>query len=1671
MKRRIRLLVAAALAIFICISAAAWAQRATAADEPRSPSIADKPFGNTGIEECRAAAAAERDKLASGIMPRAIQVDIGQNTTMNADAGYNGDSQVEADAELDLNGHTLTVNGNLVILGTVHVDNGSLIVNGNITINGGLLLMTEASSHVTVSGKFVTAGRDSTGKMTAGTLEVRGDFAQYSVYSDKAFCPSGSFITKLTGSTASRLVYFDSPNASWFGNYDFTGTFKATSVFSMKLSLSSAAQLALPHLYIQGFLNGKALTVPGNTVVSGSLTPGGGSLNVGGPLLVDANGGIAMYNPADQVVVDGNFETGGLCDCRAGRLEIHGNFTQFGLVSGFRDNSYVGLPAHVTKIVGADRRVRFDSPATSYFGQLDCTDATLTDDSTLSLNCNLTTDEAWACSDLYYGGNLNGHNFTTSGNLFARQITLGGGSLTVEHNFTSAANNCLTMTNPADYVLVKGDFIASCAMDPGSITAGTLEIRGNFSQMRNASAFIASGTHRTILSGANKLVTFANPGQSWFNGVALAGGATFAPGSVLSMKCNLAGDASLEVPTLYYSGSLGGHTLAVNGALHIFGDTNPAGGTLSATGDVSLDGTLTMAGGTDRLECGGAFTGAGVASLSAGTSEYKKSFHYSGASFSCTGSHVATLSGGAAMPVIFDHPAQGWFSAVAIAPGTALSPGSVLSVKAAGSADMALTVPRLYLQGNLGGRSLSLTGSLTVPPGTSLAIGGGSLAVSGSMLLDNATLEMTNTADRVTVGGTFTAGGQDETGKLTNGKLTIRGDFMQSAAYSAKSFACSGAHATLFTGMSEQRVYFASPGAASGSAFAKLYVMNSAVIFQTPFYYTSMLTTSADLKTLTGTGGQLVPAFSPEIKNYIYVLPKGSVSTTLTATVEFQNMTLNGNAATSLTLPVSGVPYGGAVAETIAVGAMDGIAENTYTIKVEQLNFDLGSIGLSAGSLNPAFDPGTYHYSVVIPASAEKLTISPHPANPDASVAIAGQAAASGEYALNPGEAALAAIAVTGQDGVSTRTYSLDIARDAMLTGIEASTGTMNFASQSPAASLDIGADQPTVTIMPHAAAGCSFTIDGSAQPTATYALTPGEQKTAVIEATAGTTHFTYTVAVRRLPVLSGFLRTPIADAVLSPAFDPAGGAFTLTVPASVVNINVMPQRADCTRLTIDGAVTDSEMLQLAPGESRTLAIEAEKGQLKVTFSLTVVKRPIITNLMLSVGTLSPAFSPTLLSYTADLPATSGPVYVTPVLSSGTATVNGTAWSAASPVRLNPMPGADGTFTVTCTDGAAVTYTITVRRQRPLSSITLSAGALTPPFEAVTPEYIVSLPADKASVTVTPVKTAQCTGLAINGAARDSIVLTPAIGGAAVAEIRATGQDGATATTYTVRVVREALLSDIGLSTGSLSPSFDGGKLNYSVYLPNTAASVTISPAKSAHCRSFKINGARVSKVVLRPAAGGSATATIVAVGATDSLTQTYKVTVYRISPVTGFKLSAGRLSSSFSMAKTAYTVSVPATVSSVTLTPLKGASCKSVTINGIAAASATLTPPIGGSATATVAATAVNGHVYTYTVTVSRAALLKGIALSCGSLTPSYRATATSYTITLPSEATGVKITPLKASGVKSMAINGKAASSVTLSPVVGGSAKATIVLTASDGITKQTCIITVYWQNSPVG
>jgi hypothetical protein len=195
--------------------------------------------------------------------------------------------------------------------------------------------------------------------------------------------------------------------------------------------------------------------------------------------------------------------------------------------------------------------------------------------------------------------------------------------------------------------------------------------------------------------------------------------------------------------------------------------------------------------------------------------------------------------------------------------------------------------------------------------------------------------------------------------------------------------------------------------------------------------------TLADLQLSDGT---LNPAFSPEVANYSADVGHDTATITVTPTL----------ADAGAGLDVDGVPVTSGQASQpidLDVGAntivvtVTGNTVETTTITINRApsdNADLADLGLSAGTLTPAFSPGTVDYSATVNNATTQITVIPTLADPNATVTVNGSAVASGQPSLPIGlpiGPTSIEIDVTAEDGVTVKTTTVKVSRTATIGG------------------------------------------------------------------------------------------------------------------------------------------------------------------------------------------------------------------------------------------------------------------------------------------------------------------------------------------------------------------------------------------------------------------------------------------------------------------------------------------------------------------------------------------------------------------------------------------------------------------------------------------------------------
>ncbi|MEI8037651.1 MAG: cadherin-like beta sandwich domain-containing protein, partial [Verrucomicrobiota bacterium] len=205
-------------------------------------------------------------------------------------------------------------------------------------------------------------------------------------------------------------------------------------------------------------------------------------------------------------------------------------------------------------------------------------------------------------------------------------------------------------------------------------------------------------------------------------------------------------------------------------------------------------------------------------------------------------------------------------------------------------------------------------------------------------------------------------------------------------------------------------------------------------------------------------------------------------------------------------------------------------------------------------------------------------------------------------------------------------------------------------------------------------------------------------------------------------------------------------------------------------------------------------------------------------------------------------------------------------------------------------------------------------------------------------------------------------------------------QSGNTSTASTV-----ATLTGLTLSSGTLSPTFATGILDYTASVANATATITLTPTVTDATATITVNGTSVasgaSSGAITLAAGANVITTVVT-AQDGTTTKSYTVTVTRapsaIATLSGLALSSGTLSPAFSAATLAYTASVSNATTSMTLTPTVTDATATIKVNGTTvasgASSGALALAVGTNPITTVVTAQDGSTTKTYTVTVTRA-------------------------------------------------------------------------------------------------
>lgn len=621
--------------------------------------------------------------------------------------------------------------------------------------------------------------------------------------------------------------------------------------------------------------------------------------------------------------------------------------------------------------------------------------------------------------------------------------------------------------------------------------------------------------------------------------------------------------------------------------------------------------------------------------------------------------------------------------------------------------------------------------------------------------------------------------------------------------------------------------------------------------------------------------------------------------------------------------------------------------------------------------------------------------------------------------------------------------------------------------------------------------------------------LQVGDNVISVVSQFEGLPAETYPITVTRLPPsnvaeLSGIGLSVGGD--LMPAFSPAILDYILLVGSSVSSLRLTPSAPHYGTVTVDGHSPETPVSLQVGDNLIPLVVTAQDGVTTRTYTLTVKRAEPTGDLSLAslriVGyqdtatELVPAYGSASITTSVPYGTQNFTIAATAADPQATLLVNGTAVAQGQASAPLPLSGASTTVPVLVTagnGGSSQLYSLTVNRASASSDAQLAGlsvqgsmlGDMLPDFAPWTSDYRFGyvwgpgVGNDMPQVNVTATVNQRFATLSINGqpARSGQPTSVPLAVGNSTVTVQVLAEDGVSRRDYRLALDRPGDATDARLvaltpSTGTLVPAFATEVSTYSLRVPLTTTSFSLTPVASdslAALGTIQVNGVTTTSGTAstpQTLSAENTTFTVDAVAGDRTTRKTYTVTVLRRevsanADLAGITLSAGTLSPAFNASGNAYRVAVPATTDRLRLTPQTVDAFASVQVNGTPLATgATAEVPLqAGTNTVTVSVTAeAGGAPRNYVLTVLRLGEtdLSGLSLSRGVLQPAFSHDVTAYRALLGN---GVSTLDLRAVSSGVLRVNGAPVSSGAAVPLalLEGDNTVLVEVSSSDGNQRQ--------------
>ena len=464
-------------------------------------------------------------------------------------------------------GGTLEVgNGTLIVNGDYRIQS---VKDGQYGDSTGSLIMNYSAGTIDISGDLVIQTNSLLNHIDSGTINLGGDFYQKNAVGNKVNFNSGYSLNLVLTEDKNHRIDFEESEKNRLGHLTLKNDVTIQSAIHVGTLDSNGHSMvvegnmfsddnvdlnggtlkvngSLYHSYGEMFLNRGKIEIAENYYCMGSdsdLTPGEETIT-------DAGAYLKMIYNADEMRVGGDFliKSGTpYGDLTAGTLYVGGDFTQ---LEG-RNYGFEPTDGHKTVLNGTGKQIISFEDDWHGFGTLEATNDQLVFEKTVNWKKQVSDIHAESNGSKIDGDNvnLNGYELTIDGNIgvcsntidinngimivngslnhYSGEINLNGGKLYITDNYYCVGDDSnftpgketftsslgyLKMNYAADEMRVGGDFLTKSRETSTTLTAGTLYVGGDFTQLgESLRGFAPTEGHRTVLDGTEKqTISFEN---------------------------------------------------------------------------------------------------------------------------------------------------------------------------------------------------------------------------------------------------------------------------------------------------------------------------------------------------------------------------------------------------------------------------------------------------------------------------------------------------------------------------------------------------------------------------------------------------------------------------------------------------------------------------------------------------------------------------------------------------------------------------------------------------------------------------------------------------------------------------------------------------------------------------------------------------------------------------------------------------------------------------------------------------------------------------------------------------------------------------------------------------------------------------------------------------------